>query len=198
MNNQIPPTNCDKNITETNLLLAQLLLKTTDETTNLSDNPALLLITWSLSKSSKPYLARSTPLQWNPNVNAHSRAISDSSTSSTCCDSLLTLPFSVHVADVTHGTCVAHKHPASHGVSVTVNETNVNRGIMSRETEGMSFSVSFPNGLSRKRQAPETMTNNCMPALSCSKRCNQEWNDNTCSYKPIGRNKQSYQQDCTG
>jgi hypothetical protein len=162
MNKPIHHDNSDNNVTGTNLLLALLLLKTKDDKTNLPDNPALLSIVQSLSKSSELYFSGSTPLQWNPNVNAQSRAVSDSSTSSTCCDSSLSLPSSVHVADVTHGTCVAHEHPASHGVSATANETNVNCGIICGDTEGMSCSVSVPSGFSRMR-----------PASSRSKRYNQ-------------------------
>jgi hypothetical protein len=88
MNKPIHHDNSDNNITGMNLLLAQLLLKTTDKKMNLPDNAALLSIVQSLSKSSKLYFSRLTLLQWNPNVNAHSRAVSNSSTSSTCCDSL--------------------------------------------------------------------------------------------------------------
>ena len=98
-----------------------------------------------------------------------SRAVSDSSINSTCCDSSLSLPSSVHVADVTHGTCVALEHPASHGVSATANETNVNCGIISGDTEGMSCTATVPSVLSsRKRQAESR--DNCMPASSRSKR----------------------------
>jgi hypothetical protein len=182
-NHQNTLAQCNNNVTGTNLLLVQLLLKTMDEKTNLSENPALLSIVHSLSKTSELYFSRSTPLQWTPNVKDHSRAVSDSSNSSTC-NSLLTWPSSVHVADVTHGPCAAYEHTASHGVSETANETNVNYGIIMCDTEGMSCSALQPDRSSRKQQ-PVTINDTSAAVSHPSKRLHQEPNNKSHTIHPI-------------
>jgi hypothetical protein len=158
MNNQnCHYANSEKDVTGTNLLLAQLLLKTTDDKTRLIDNPALLTIIQSLCKTSELYFSRPTPLQCLPDDNVHSRAISDSTST---CNSSLSLPSSVHVSDVTHDQCVAHEHHASHGVSGTANETNVNPNSILDDTEGMS-NDSKSSSISRKR--PANLTDDGIP-----------------------------------
>lgn len=164
-------------------MLAQLLLKTTDNQTKLSENPALLSIVQSLCNTSELYFSRTTPLQWNPDVNVHSRAISDRSGST--CDSSLSLPSSVHVADVTHDKCAAYEHPACHGVSGTANETNVNCNIILDETEGMSFgSLSSSSTISRKKRAA-TMIDKDIPSAKPTKRVMPEHKDTPKGMEPI-------------
>lgn len=141
-------SNCDADVTKTNLVLAQLLLKTTDETTKLIENPPLLSIIQSLCNTSELYFSRSSPLQSKPSSNVYSRANYDST--STHDDLSLSLPSSVHVADVTHDKCHAYEHTASHGVSETANETNVNCNIILDDIEGVSMD-SASLTLSRKR-----------------------------------------------
>jgi hypothetical protein len=175
MNKQNPLTKCDWNESIVGAVTPQ---DDRYDKTNISQNPTLLSIVQSLSKTSELYFSRSTPLQWNPNVNDHLQAVSNSSstTSHTCNDSLLTWPSSVHIADVTYGPCVTYEHTPSHGVSETANETNVNCGIILGDAEGMmSCSALCSNGLARKRSA--VMTNDSMPAYYTSKRFNQECND---------------------
>jgi hypothetical protein len=122
MNNQNSHyLNCEKDVTGTNFLLAQLLLKTTEDKTILRDNPALPSIIQSLFKVSELYCSRPAPLQCIPEDNVLSWAISDSM--STCNSSILSLPSSVHVADVSHDQCITHKHHVSHGVSVSEEKT---------------------------------------------------------------------------
>jgi len=77
MNNQNSQyLKCKKEVTGTNLLLAQLLLKTTDDKTKLINNPALLSIIQSLCKSSELFFSRPAPLQCIPDHNVLSWAIS--------------------------------------------------------------------------------------------------------------------------
>ena len=148
MDDKTSHTSCDKDISQTNLLLAQILLKTTSESTKLTDNCQLLSVIRSLCNSSELYFSRPTPLQLKNDVIIKSRAINGS----TCTyDSSLSTPSSVHVADVTHDICFAYEHPASHGVSATANETNAMDDINSQEnSEGLS-SVSMTQSDSRKR-----------------------------------------------
>jgi hypothetical protein len=151
MNNQNSHyLNCERDVTGTNFLLAQLLLKTMEDKTILRDNPVLPSIIQSLFKVSELYCSRQAPLQCIPDDNVLSRAISDSTTS--CNSSILSLPSSVHVADVTHDQCVAHEHHASHGVSGTANETNVNCDKILNNTEGLSIDSPL-SSISRKRPA---------------------------------------------
>ena len=165
--------NCEKDDTGTNLLLAQLLLKTFHDKTKLIDNPALLSIIQSLCKTSELYFSRPTPLQWIPDDNVLSRAISDST--STCISSL-SLPSSVHVADVTHDQCIAHEHHASHGVSGTANETNVNCNNILDNTEGLSHD-SLSSSVSRKQPANPT-NDGIPPPFHISKRSTPESREN--------------------
>lgn len=135
----------------------------------------MLAIVQSLCNTSELYFSRPTPLQWIPDDNVLSRAISDSTST---CNSSLSLPSSVHVADVTHDQCVAHEHHASHaGVSGTANETNVNRdNILLDNTEGLS-NDSLSSSVSRKR--PENPTDNGIPPpFHISKRSTPESREN--------------------
>jgi hypothetical protein len=159
---------CDKDVTQTNLLLAQLLMKTTDEKTKLTENPSLLSVIQSLSTSSELYLSRSTPLQRTEGNVVVSRAIDDSD-SSNCYSSISSLPSSVHVTDVTHDKCHTYEHPACHGVSVTANETNVSNSIIVSEgSEGPSSLSASSTSLPRKR--PAGLLNDSMLLPSPSKR----------------------------
>ena len=174
MNNQnCHYLNCEKEVTGTNLLLAQLLLKTFHDKTKLIDNPALLTIIQSLCKTSELYFSRPTPLQWIPDDNVLSRAISDSTST---CNSSLSLPSSVHVADVTHDQCIAHEHHASHGVSGTANETNVNCNNILDNTEGLSHD-SLSSSVSRKQPANPT-DDGIPPPFHISKRSTPESREN--------------------
>lgn len=161
---------CDKEIAQTNLLLVQLLLKTTDDKTKLTENPSLLSVIQSLSSSSELYFSRSTPLQRTQDNVVVSRAINDSDSSN--CYSSISLPSSVHVTDVTHDKCHAYEHPACHGVLVTANETNVSNSIIvSEESEGLSCDSASSTSLPRKRSAD--MISILPTSLPLSKRVTQ-------------------------
>ena len=108
--------------------------------------------------------------------------MSDSSTSSTC-NSSLSLPSSVHVVDVTHDQCIAQEHAPSHGVSGTANETNVKCSNISEDTEGTSSISSYSKVISRKR--PATMTNESTPPCHRSKRSALMYQENNGFYKAI-------------
>jgi hypothetical protein len=158
--------NCERDVTGTNFLLAQLLLKTTEDKTILRDNPALPSIIQSLFKVSELYCSRPAPLQCIPDDNVLSRAISDSTSS--CNSSILSMPSSVHVTDVTHDQCIAHEHHASHGVSGTANETNVNCDKILNNTEGLSNDF-LSSSISRKRPANLTDDGTPPPFHSCKR-----------------------------
>ena len=140
-------SSCDKDVTQTNLLLAQILMKTTSESTNLTDNSQLLTLIRSLSNSSKLFFSRHTPLQLKKDFIIDSRAINGSTSTFV---SSLSMPSSVHVEDVTHDICHAYERSASHGVSATANETNVMINEIPLISEGSS-SVSMTQADSRKR-----------------------------------------------
>jgi hypothetical protein len=140
-------SSCDKDVTQTNLLLAQILMKTTSDSTNLTENPQLLTVIRSLCNSSELFFSRPTPLQLKKDFIVDSRAINDSTSTFV---SSLSMPSSVHVEDVTHDICHAYERSASHGVSATANETNVMIHEIPIISEGLS-SVSTTQADSRKR-----------------------------------------------
>jgi hypothetical protein len=106
----------------------------------------------SICNSSELYFSRSTPLQPKKDNVFDLRAINDSNS---ICNSSLSLPSSVHVADVTHDKCHAYEHSACHGVSAAANETNANCNVILEESEGLSV-TSTVTSTSRKRQADPT------------------------------------------
>ena len=147
MDEKTSHSSCDKDVTQTNLLLAQILMKTTSESTNLTDNSQLLTVIRSLCNSSELFLSRPTPLQLKKDFIIDSRAINGSASTFV---SSLSMPSSVHVEDVTHDICHAYERSASHGVSATANETNVMINEIPLISEGSS-SVSMTQADSRKR-----------------------------------------------
>lgn len=174
MNNQnCHYTNSEKDVTGTNLLLAQLLLKTTDNKTKITDNPALLSIVQSLCNTSQLYFSRRTPLQLpNKDFIVDSRATYDSMNT---CDLSLSLPSSVHVEqDVTHDICHAYEPTASHGVSSTANEKNVSRHEVSEDSEGLS-SLSVSNASESRKRPSELSTDTIQ--IPIAKRISQEMNN---------------------
>jgi hypothetical protein len=173
MNNQnCHYANCEKDVTGTNLLLAQLLLKTTNDKTKITDNPALLSIVQSLCNTSQLYFSRPTPLQLpNKDFIVDSRATYDSTNT---CDLSLSLPSSVHVEqDVTHDICHAYEPTASHGVSSTANEKNVSRHEVSDSSEGLSF-LSISNASESRKRPSDLSTDTAQ--IPIAKRISQEMN----------------------